>query len=449
MSGAAEFMMSRGKWGMKLGLERMTALLEALGNPEQALRIIHVAGSNGKGSVCRMLEAVLKDAGYITGAYTSPALERFNERIRLSGTDISDTALEAVYEQVRSACEALSANGLEYPTGFEMETAAALLYFQKCGCDFVVLEVGLGGRLDATNAIPPALVSVITGISLEHTQWLGSTVEAVAAEKAGIIKAGTHVVCAPEDKAVREVITSAAAAAGAADIMYPEARAIACLSENVRSQTLCVTENPIRRSLAPTPTPEAGLCHEPFTLGLGGMYQQKNCLTALCALDRLACCGADIPVEAIRSGMARAKNPGRFETLQTNPAIILDGAHNPEGIAAFVQNIRHFYPHKKITLFFGMLGDKDVHTSLKSLLPLCERVWTLTPENPEALRAEESAALVSALSDVPVQALSDWSEVTDCIDLSDEDAVYACTGSLYMIGHLRGLLRSFLNKTYE
>lgn len=421
-----QFIASRGKWGMCLGLERIRALLEKLDNPQNKLKFVHVAGSNGKGSVCRMLEGVLTQAGCRPGVYTSPALEHFNERIRVAGTPISETTLTRLFSRVRAACTALEAESGLSPTGFEIETAIALLYFLESGCRLCVMEVGLGGRLDATNIIPPPEVCVITPISLEHTQYLGDTLAQIAAEKGAVIKPDASVVLGPQEPEALKTLTDAAKTNGAREICEVRPEEIRVLDSGVAGQRLYY---------APLGT---------FSLGLAGSYQPANCLTALKTVEALRRRGYSISDQAVRTALKEATFPGRFEMLCKAPYVLIDGAHNPDGIRRFAESVRAVFKDKKITLFFGMLAEKDVERALDTLLPLADSVALLTPDSPGALSAEAMYARVRAHADIPARVFEDYESAVRAIDFKDSTRVYACVGSLYMIGKLRPILKKVI-----
>ena len=357
----------------KPGLERITALCAALGDPQAGLRFIHVAGTNGKGSFCAMTAAILKSAGYKVGLFTSPYIKTFNERMMINGEMIGEQELADLTAFVRPIADAMT----DKPTEFELITAIALLYFRRHHCDVVVLEAGMGGRLDSTNVIREPLLSVITGIALDHTAFLGDTVEKIAAEKAGIIKDARPVLYGGEDTAARRVIANTAAARDSA-------------FHEVDYAALTVTH--------------AGLDGAAFDFGgykdvnlnLLGTYQPRNAAVVLRAVDILRDEGLSIPERAVREGLATVTWRGRFELLASDPPIIFDGAHNAQGIAAAVDGIRHYFGGQKVYVMTGVLQDKDYQTIARTLATVAGRAFVLTPDNPRALAGEEYAALLES-----------------------------------------------------
>ena len=428
-----DFIESNGKFGIRLGLESISKLLDALGNPQTHLKFVHIAGTNGKGSVSTMLSTILKTAGYKTGLYTSPALEKFNERIRLNNVPIPDDTLNSLTARVKTACDTLVAQGEPHPTGFEIETALAFLYFYEAGADLCVVEVGMGGRLDATNVIPAPEACVIMRIDLDHTDYLGDTIAAIAAEKAAIIKPGSHAVVYPQLPEAEAVITAAAKAAGA-DLTLVNARNIQVLSTSLDGQRLKYTGQSF-----------GGLGE--FNLALLGNHQSLNCLTVLETVGVLTARGYAISVEDVRKALAIVVFHGRFEILHRDPIILIDGAHNPNGIESFVNNVKTYFPKQKINLYFGMLADKDIHLALEYLMPITEAVHTLTPESDRALPAEKMAELIHRDYGKSVNFYDTIEAAVDSIDLAVKDRINVFVGSLYMIGVARGYIVKRLHLT--
>lgn len=419
-----DFIESNGKFGIRLGLESIGLLLGELGNPQNKLTCIHVAGTNGKGSVSTMLSAVLKTAGYTTGLYTSPALETFNERVQLNNRPISDEDLMRVTKKVQAACDTLVKRGEPHPTGFEIETALAFEYFYEKQADFCVIEVGMGGRLDATNIIPAPVATVIMSISLDHTDYLGDTIGQIAGEKAAIIKEGTSVVLYPQKKEAEEVITAYAESVNAPYTIVDPAN-ICRVSENLDGQLL--------KYKKPGGIPDL----DTFKLRLLGEHQVLNCLTVLDTLEILLEKGYAIPTTAITAALAVVTFHGRFEILHRDPVILIDGAHNPNGIEYFVKNIKTYFPGNKINLYFGMLADKDIDLALDYLMPVTGEVHTLTPENDRALPAEKMAMMICEKYDKQVNFYDTIEAAVDSIDLNCKDRINVFVGSLYMIGVAR------------
>lgn len=396
------------------GLSRIRALLARLGNPQDQLRFIHIAGTNGKGSTAAMLSSVLQAAGYRAGLFTSPYITRFNERMRADGKMITDDELIELTARVRPHLATLP----EAPTEFEMITAIAFLYFLEKRCDVVVLEAGLGGRLDSTNVIRAPEAVILTAIGLDHTELLGDTIEKIAHEKAAIIKKGTSVVLSAQDEAVTRIVQER------------------CMEEEA---PLVVTDPTQWRVTAAWD----GLTfdyrqRQGLLLRLFGAYQMQNAAAALDAIDVLVKKGFPIGEDAIRAGLANVSWPGRFEVLQRAPLLLLDGAHNPNGIAALAESLRLYFPGKKIVFVMGALKDKDYTSMIRMLVPLASRFITVTPQNARAL---SSAALRETILSVYDGEVTDAGEVKSGLDvmtrLCDENSVVCVCGSLYMVSEVR------------
>lgn len=401
--------------GSKLGLLRITELLERLGNPQKELRFVHMAGTNGKGSTCAMLASVLKEAGYRTGLYTSPFIHRFGERMSTDGEDVSDEELTELAQAVRPHVEAMT----DGPTEFELITAMGFLYFLRHRCDIVVLEVGLGGRLDSTNVIGAPEAAVITRIGLDHTEILGDTIEKIAAEKAGIIKPGSPVVSAPQERAALEVIAARCAELG-------------CAFTPVESEKI----RPIGHSLAGQ---SLSYGHwENMKLGLLGDYQLENAATVLETVDALRKKGWNIPDGAVSTGLEHAKWPGRFEVLDRKPLFLIDGAHNPNGAAALAECLKDYLPGQKLTFLMGVMADKDHRGILAALAPFAKRFVTVTPRNKRALPAETLRDEIAAETGIEAVAAGEVERgVRLARELAGESGAVCALGSLYMSGDVR------------
>lgn len=354
--------------GSRPGLERITALLAALGHPERRLRCLHIAGTNGKGSTSAMLDAILRAEGYRVALFTSPYLYAFGERMQVDGTPITEEALCRVIEAIRPHVDAMA----DRPTEFELITAAAFYWFAEEGVDLAVIEVGMGGRLDATNVLEAPLLSIVTGISLDHTAYLGDTVEAIAREKAGILRAGTPAVAGAVTPSVRAVLTEEARKRGTA-FRFSDPSALS--------------------DVVPTPygtdfsyRDRQGL-HIPFA----AIYQPENAALVLEACDALREGGIPLSEEAIRHGLSAVRWPGRFEYLSHGPDVVFDGSHNPEGIAAAHASIKRLYSGRFL-LLTGVMRDKDYTAMIDTLAPDTARVFCVRPDNPRALPAAELAA---------------------------------------------------------
>ncbi len=392
----------------KPGLERIGELCERLGHPERGLKFIHVGGTNGKGSFCSMLDSVLRESGMRVGLYTSPYITEFGERMRVNGENIPKDTLVRLVERVKPIAESMP----DKPTEFELITAVAFLYFLEAKVDVVVLEVGLGGRLDSTNAIEAPLLSVITGIALDHTAILGDTVEQIATEKAGIIKHGTPALYGGEDEAAGAVIAAVAGERGS-ELIRVDYSAL-----SVKSMTLDGTVFDYKDN-------------KDIKISLLGAYQPKNAAIVIEAVALLRKAGLDISDRAMREGLAAAVWHARFEVISDNPIMVFDGAHNPQGICAAVESIEKYF-EGGVYVVSGVLRDKDYTRIASTLSRVTERAYTITPANSRALSAEEYAEVLRAygVEAVPMPA------ITDAVKLAIDEAVrdgmpLVCLGSLY------------------
>lgn len=393
---AISYIENQGWSTTRLGLERTQELLAALGDPQKKLKFVHVAGSNGKGSTCAMLDAILRAAGYRTGLYISPYIQEFCERMQVNGRNIPGGALAGITEQVKAIADAME----DHPSQFELATAIAMVWFLREQCDIVVLEVGMGGALDSTNVIDAPEVAVITNIGLEHTEYLGNTLAEIAATKAGIIKPGCDAVLYGQSREVEEVV-----------------------------ERVC-RERGVPLAIARPKKLE-------YRISLLGDYQVRNAAVVLETVDLLRRRGWAIPEEAVVRGLEQARWPGRMELARRKPDVILDGAHNPQCMEALAHSLRGMYPEKKLIFLTGVLADKDYPAMMEELLPLAREFFTLTPDSPRALPAE---GLAKYLEEQGAKA-SPCGGVREGLDRAlaaagSEDAVCVC-GSLYMIGEVR------------
>lgn len=403
-------------WKAKhLGLDRMRELMRLLGNPQQGLRFVHVAGTNGKGSVCAMLASILKEAGFHTGLYISPNLLRVNERIQIDGAEISDEVLRNAANRVRHAADGMD----DAPLIFEQLTAMALLCFQAAQCDIVVLEVGMGGRLDATNVIDPPETAVICNIGLDHTEVLGDTVAKVAAEKAGIIKSGSPVVLLAQSGEAEAVVRQVCAQRNAPLTVTDPAQQT-LLGDSLDCQIFSYRQ---RRDLC---------------LSLLGPYQFRNAAAVLDAVDILQKRGFSISEDAVAAGLEHVRWPGRFEVLQKHPLLLLDGAHNPDGVTVLNDCLEHYLPDEKLVFVMGVMADKDYRTMLSLIAPRAERIFTVTPPNGRALSSAELKTLIEAETSVPVtDADTPENGVRMALAVCNPDQAVCAFGSLYQVADIR------------
>jgi len=388
------------------------------------MKYVHIAGTNGKGSCSAMISSILCHAGYRTGLYTSPYINRFNERIQINGTQIPDNDLARITTRVSEACSRIIGRGFRRPTIFEIITAVCFCWFKEQNCDICVLEVGLGGRLDATNSIETSEVSVIMNIGYDHMERLGSTLELIAAEKAAIIKENGDVVCYRQSEGVESVFKKYAAQRNARIWWADGNKASVC--EQSADGSVFHFEG--RRGLK---------------ISLLGNYQIRNAVVALKIADALNHKGWEIGEEAIRSGLLQARWPGRMEVLSRNPLVILDGAHNPQGVSALCESIETLFPGEKVIFVVGVLADKDYSDEIKTAERLAEEFITLTPPNVRALTARALAEEIENHSHVPVTACNDISEA-----LGTALVRAGISGKIVIFGSLyhQGPVRTFFGK---
>ena len=406
----------------KPGLERITALCQALGNPHKKLRFIHIAGTNGKGSTSAMLASILQSAGYRTGLYTSPYIRTFCERIRVDGENIPKEKLAALTERIRP----IAAEMQDKPTEFELITALAFEYFYQSDCDIVVLEVGLGGRLDSTNVIENTVLSIITGIDFDHTALLGNTIEEIAAEKAGIIKTGRPVLFGGDEGAARDTVRRVSLEKNAP--MYVVDRS----SYNQKEATLNGTKFDYSH-------------YTDLHLPLLGAYQPYNATLVLTAVDLLNEQGFAIDEGAVRQGLAAVCWPARFELLSRDPIIIYDGGHNPEGVRAAVESVKAYFEGQRVNLLSGVMADKDRGEMIETMKPIVARAFTVTPNNPRALAADDYATQLAehGISASSYQSVAEGVEAA--IESSRKEGIpLLCLGSLYLYGEVEAAIQAYL-----
>lgn len=417
------------KFGSVLGLERMTELLSLLGDPQDQLKVIHVAGTNGKGSVCRYIYSVLLEEGYKTGIYISPFIENFNERIEIERACISDEDLAAYTDRVLEAVSIMIKEGLQSPTEFEVITALALLYFKEKACDYVVLEVGLGGSGDSTNVCREPLITVITSISMDHMDRLGNTIEEIAAEKAGIIKDGCPVVTSASDARALRVIERTA----------EEHKSMFFETTNL---PIRITEEGISGSCFDVDI--QGVSFEGVRIAMAGRHQIDNAVAAMCALSIMEERG-DVRVSrrALYAGLAAARQPGRMEVFaeEKGPITIIDGAHNPDGAKALKEAIGSFCTDKKIFMVIGVLADKDVKGMMDHFTDMTEDFIVTQPDNPRRLKAESLADMLRSRGCTCIEAPDIKQAYKEACQRKDKYDVIIYAGSLYMIGKVRTMIR--------
>lgn len=413
-----EYMESLSGLGIVPGLDSIRTLCEKLGNPQDKLTFVHVAGTNGKGSVCAYMASVLKHCRIQTGRYLSPTIFRYRERIQVNDKCISVEALCRLTGQVREACDEMVREGLPHPTAFEMETVIGFLYFLEKGCDIVILEAGMGGLMDATNLIHTTCLAVLTSVSMDHMKFLGDSLEKIAIQKAGIIKPGCRVVTINDDRTVLRVIEQAAQEKGC------------------RLDVVCRAD--IRNV-------KYGLEKQRFDYGeyrkleisLAGRYQIENCALAVKALQILSECGFAIPEEKLRLGLLKTRWPGRFTVIGRKPYFLADGAHNEDAAKRLAESITFYFTNKRIIYIMGVLKDKEYEKIIDLTCHLADQILTVTtPENPRALPAHELAQAVMRVNPNVTETASLEEAVEIARLLAAKDDVIIAFGSLSFLGRL-------------
>lgn len=415
---------ARRSFGVKPGLGTMRALLSRLGDPQSSFRVLHVAGTDGKGSVCEMLHSVLRACGIRAGLYTSPHLVRFRERIRIGAEEIGEDALGALVEEVEKAAADVAAAGGAEATFFEMATAIAALHFAREGVRLAVAEVGMGGRLDATNALPSA-VSVVTRIGLDHTQWLGDTLEKIALEKAGIARKGVPLVLGAMPEEAAAAACRRAAETGAPVVLAPEAVSVRRTGGDLRSQTLAVASEETD--------------YGRVELGLAASYQIENAATAVAALETFGrAIGVALPADAVKKGLAGARVRARFQLLSDDPPVILDGAHNPCAAAALVSALKAAKAGRSVRLVCGMCEDKDSAGFLREIAPVAGKVWTVPLATPRGRAPETLAALArgAGIRETAVAPSVESGLAAARADAAAAGRPVVVAGSLYLAGEI-------------
>ncbi len=409
------------KFGIKLGLSNMNALMELLGNPHKDIKCVHVAGTNGKGSVVAFLSEILIKAGYTVGTFTSPYIERFSERIRVNGEEISSEEIAELVEKIKEKADYIAHTKQGNLTEFEIVTAIAFMYFSQKKCDIVILESGLGGRSDSTNIIDTPLLSIITTISYDHTEILGNTLTEIAYEKAGIIKKGSDVLIYPQPDEVKKVIYDVAENIDA-EITQADFNEIRSMKNDIKGSEFSFGD------------------YDDLKIRLLGNYQVKNAVMAILACEILNKKGFEISKDNIKEGLFGTKWPGRFEILCEEPLFIIDGAHNPEGAESLAENIRQYFPDKKIIFILGVMKDKDYKKIVETVAPLAKMFVTVTPSNKRALSAEELGEITDNYCNNTIIGDTINMAVLGAINFAQSDDVIIAFGSLYYIGEIRKIM---------
>ncbi|MCI8551033.1 MAG: bifunctional folylpolyglutamate synthase/dihydrofolate synthase [Lachnospiraceae bacterium] len=417
---------------ISLGLSTMKELLCRLGNPQDSLSFIHIAGTNGKGSTLAFIASVCAAAGYRVGRYNSPSVFSYCEKIQVNGIPISEEDAARLITRVRKSGEEMEGEGLSHPTAFEMETAVSFLYFKEKGCDLVALETGMGGEGDATNVVTTTVCSVIASISMDHMQFLGNTLEEIARVKGGIIKEGRPTVLCGQGETVTEVIKEI------------------CMEKHSPLCVSCPGEAKVLETGMEGTVFHYGRFRE-IKIPLAGKYQIINACTALEVVEILRDLGYDIEENVVYEGMASVKWPGRFEKLLDKPVFVIDGAHNPEAAKRLRDSLELYFTNKRMIYIMGILADKDYRKIVELTAPLAQWIYTVTPENPRALSGEKLSACIDGQAGRigfkgTVEAKESVSEaVREALVRAGEDGVIVAFGSLSYLGGLSKALKESIH----
>lgn len=419
------------KFGMNFGLQRTEKILELLGNPHKNLKLIHVAGTNGKGSTTAMLSNILIKNNYKVGMYTSPYLEEFEERIQINNKNISKEDLVKSVEEVREAVDNVIKLGFDHPTEFEIITCAMLVYFNNEKIDYGVIEVGLGGRLDSTNVISPIL-TIITSISLDHMNILGNSIEEIAKEKGGIIKNNVPLVLYPVCESCSRII----------EVICKDKDSAIIKVNEMDGEFISVVDD--GEKIFQKVKLNSGEKEFTLNLNLLGSHQILNAAVVLKAVVELNNLGAKIPYNSIISGFKTVVWKGRLEVIKRNPMVVIDGAHNIDGIKSLVKSVEMYFKYNKIHLILGVLSDKEVEKIIEAIVPICESVIAVTPHSDRAFLAEELKVNIKKYNR-NVTSFDNYEEAyIEVKNRANNDDLVLISGSLYMIGDMRRCI----NKAY-
>lgn len=410
------------RYGSVLGLDSMRELLHRLGDPQDELKFIHVAGTNGKGSILSYLSSILIQAGYTTGCYFSPWLFEYSEQFQVNGIHITDDELAHHTTEIAETISGMKADGLNSPTQFEVETALAIAYFKSRGCDLVVLETGLGGREDATNVVSTTLVEVITPISKDHMAFLGETIKEIAGEKAGIIKPNTIAVSAKQHTDAEEVLASKCDELGC-NFRVVDESAIEPISYGIGKQRFNYGS------------------WEDITISLAGTHQFSNASLAVLTVEALRDKGYSIPDRAVYDGLRATRWVGRFTELAKAPTVIIDGAHNEGAAIALESSIRQYFGDKKVILVIGVFKDKEYDKMLSHLVPLSKQIITVeTPNNDRAMPSQELKEKALTYSEHVEAADSICQGMEKAYEYANKDDVILVCGSLSFLGDVKKIV---------
>lgn len=424
---ALDYLKQLTKFGWNPGLFRIQKLMEMLGNPEQKLKVIHIGGTNGKGSTSAMVTSILQQAGYRVGLFTSPHLHSYTERVQINGKQIPPERIAELLTTLKPLLEEMVAAGYEHPTEFEVNTALALLYFYREQVDYCVLEVGLGGAIDSTNVVQP-LVAVITNVGMDHMDYLGNTLTEIARVKAGIIKRGVRAVTAADRPEVLKVIEGVCKEKGVE--LVHVGRDIAYEVKNVTPAGTCFSVKGLKQDYNDLFTP------------LVGSHQAVNGATAVAAIESLAHFGIEIAPEHIRKGLALTSWPARLELFQKDPAVLIDAAHNLDGARTLQEALQNVFTFKRLVLVIGMLADKEREKVLALLAPLADSIIVTKPNSPRVGQWQEMAQMAKKYTSNVYLVEDIAAAVEKGLSLTGPDDLLCITGSIYMVAEARAFLLS-------
>lgn len=428
-----DYVNNTARFGTNLGLSRTEKLLEILGEPQKKLKCIHIAGTNGKGSTTAMLNQILREAGYRVGMYTSPYIEEFEERIQVNGKNISKEELINVISRVKEAVDKVIEMGYEHPTQFEIITCAMYLYFYEQAVDYAVIEVGMGGRLDSTNVINPIL-TIITSISFDHMQVLGDTLDKIAREKAGIIKENVPLVLYPQEDLAEKAIE---------EVCYKNNSRIIRVNkdsgkhiENIK----VIKENGVQALMQKLQINTKKHTYN-LNLSLLGKHQIINCAVVINAVEELIKLGLNVTDEAIKIALENVSWPARLEIMENKPTVVIDGAHNIDGIINVTESIDTYFKYDNLILILGILADKQVDSMIKVITPKASRVLTVTPNSERAELSEDLKEEVLKYNK-NCEAFLDYEDAYNkALSYCGENDLLLICGSLYMVGDMRKIIR--------
>lgn len=426
---ALDYMDSLKNYGIVPGLDSIRELCRRLGNPQDGLRFVHIAGTNGKGSVLAYVSTVARCAGYRVGRYISPAVRDYRERFQLGGRMITQKDLCSLAEELRRVCDTMTGEGLPHPTAFEVETALGFLYFRRKDCDLVVMETGMGGRLDATNVIGNTLVAALTSVSMDHMQYLGDTLGAIAGEKAGILKPGCHAVSAAQEPEAMEVIRAQALRLGVPLTVADGEKAVR-----------------VRYGMERQRFDYGGM--KDLEISLAGRYQIGNAVLAVEVCRALGERGFDISEKALRQGLLDTRWPGRFTVLGRRPLFVADGAHNEDAAKKLAESIEFYFTNRRIIFIMGILKDKDYEKIIELTARYADQILTVAPpDNPRAMSSYELAREVARVHPrvTAVDSLEEAVEISHL--LADREDVILAFGSLSYLGGLMDIMEERNRKT--